>query len=274
MLLHAAAAGTSGRVILFLHGFPEFWQAWHRQLAEFSRDCRAIALDLRGYNLSDKPKRTQDYTIEKIVDDVRQVIRAVSGGHRVVLVGHDWGGIAAWALARDNPEVVESLVIINAPHPAIFYRELKRNSRQRIASSYAGFFQLRGVAEAALTVFDHAALRWMIFGISTKPQMFSPELRAAYREAWNQPRAVHSGLNYYRNLRALKCMACAPAANWQIQVSTLVLWGEQDPALLTTNLVGLEQFVSRLKVRRHPTATHWIVHEETEWVNDAIRAFL
>lgn len=272
--LHAAAAGTGGRVILFLHGFPEFWQAWHRQLAEFSRDCRAIALDLRGYNLSDKPEHTQAYALERIVDDVRRVIRAIPRGRGVVLVGHDWGGITAWALARENPELIQSLVIINAPHPVIFYRELKRNWRQRIASSYAGFFQLRGPAEIALKVFDHAALRKMVFGISVKPQMFTPELRAAYRNAWNQPRAISSGLNYYRNLRALKRMVSEPAASWQVRVSTLVLWGEQDPALLTTNLMGLEQFVPRLTVRRHPTATHWIVHEEPEWVNGEIREFL
>lgn len=271
--LHAAQAGERGSLLLFLHGFPECWQAWHRQLPEFARDHRAVALDLRGYNLSDKPPDTASYALSKIVDDLRHVIRALSPDHPARVVGHDWGGIAAWVLARESPELLERLVIINAPHPAVFYRELKQNPMQRVASSYAGFFQLRGVAEAALQAFDFAALRKMIFGTSAKPRMFPPELRAAYREAWSRPHALTAGLNYYRNLRALQRLVKS-SESWTINVPTLVLWGEQDPALLKTNLVGLDRFVPQLQIQRHPGATHWIVHEEPDWVNAAIRAFI
>lgn len=271
--LHAAAAGDAGPLMLFLHGFPEFWQAWHRQLAEFSRDHRAVALDLRGYNLSDKPRRTADYTIAKLVADIRHILVELSPGRPAIVVGHDWGGIIAWTLAREAPELFQRLVIINAPHPAIFYRELKRSCAQRFASSYGLFFQLNGIAEATLAAFGFAALRWMLFGISTRPERFSPELRAAYREAWRQRHALRGGLAYYRNVRDLRRSIVSPA-NWQIDVPTLVLWGDKDPALLRGNLDGLEAFVPRLTVRRHADATHWIVHEDPEWVNAAIRAFV
>jgi pimeloyl-ACP methyl ester carboxylesterase len=103
--------------------------------------------------------------------------------------------------------------------------------------------------------------------------MFSPELRAAYREAWAQPRAITCGLHYYRNLRALRAAAREPPS-WRIAVPTLVLWGERDAALRSTNLNGLEDFVPQLVVKRHATATHWVVHEEPAWVNDAIREVL
>jgi epoxide hydrolase 4 len=271
--LHAATNGTSGPVMLFLHGFPEFWGAWHRQLDEFSPQFRTVALDLRGYNRSDKPDGAANYVISKLVDDIRAVLRSLSGGQRAIVVGHDWGGIIGWSLACESPELLERLIIINAPHPVLFHRELKQNSAQRIASSYAGFFQLRGVAEAALQAFDYAALRKMVFGTSAKPRMFSSELRRAYRDAWSQPGAITGGLNYYRNVRALR-QAVAQPPSWRIEVPTLVLWGERDPAVLLGNLVGLDEFVPQLTVRRHAAATHWVVHEEPEWINESIRAFI
>jgi pimeloyl-ACP methyl ester carboxylesterase len=258
--------------MLFLHGFPEFWQAWHRQLREFGRDHYAVAVDLRGYNLSDKPSGKTNYVLPRIVDDIRRALRELSPRRPAVVVGHDWGGIATWVLARDSPDLLRRMVIVNAPHPAIFLRELKQNPGQQIASSYAGFFQLRGVAESTLRAFDFAALRKMVFGITAKPRMFSPNLRAAYREAWAQPQALESCLNYYRNIAALKRIA--NGMNRRIDVPTLVLWGEKDPSLRPTNLIGLDRLVKDLTIRRHPKATHWIVHEEPVWVNAAIRRFI
>ena len=271
--LHGAAAGERGPLILFLHGFPEFWEAWHRQLIEFGRDYRAVALDLRGYNLSGKPKGVRAYALPKLVDDICHVLHALSPREPAIVVGHDWGGIIGWSLARERPELLDRLVIINAPHPAIFLRELKQNRGQLFASSYAAFFQLRGIAETVLRAFDYAALRKMVFGLSSKPQVFTRTLRARYREAWGQPRALPASLHYYRNIRALR-RAAASKETWRINVPTLVLWGDQDPALVGANLVGLDQFVPRLTLLRHPSATHWIVHEEPEWVNAAIRTFI
>lgn len=271
--LHAVRAGESGPVMLFLHGFPEFWMAWHRQLPEFARDHQVVALDLRGYNLSDKPRGVAAYALPRVVEDIRHVVRLLSPGRPAILVGHDWGGIAAWALARESPELVERLVIINAPHPVLFFRELKRSWAQRLASSYAGFFQLPWIAEEVVTAFDYAALRKMVFGITAKPENFPIEVRAKYREAWRQPGAVSAGLNYYRNLKALKRLL-DDGRPWEIDIPTLVLWGDRDPALLRGNLVGLDQLVRQLTIRRHASATHWIAHEEPAWVNGHIREFL
>jgi pimeloyl-ACP methyl ester carboxylesterase len=271
--LHAAAEGENGPLILFLHGFPEFWQAWHRQLTAFSRDHRAVALDLRGYNLSDKPEGVENYTLPAIVEDIRHVLQQLSPGRPAILVGHDWGGIAGWLLAHESPALLERMVIINAPHPSLLYRELKHNPGQALASSYAGFFQLGGVAETALRAFDFTALRKMLFGVTSKPSMFEPELRAAYLQAWAQPGALKSSLNYYRNIAAFVAVADRLKTG-KIEVPTQVLWGEMDPTLLTANLVGLDEHVRTLEIKRHSSATHWIVHEEPDWVNSAIRGFL
>lgn len=131
--LHYASAGE-GKLILFLHGFPEFWYMWKEQLAEFSRDYRAVALDMRGYNLSSKPAEVEAYGIDFLIEDVRG-LAAHLGYEKFILAGHDWGGVVAWAFALRHPNLLEKLIIVNAPHPAIFRRELRENPRQQAAST-------------------------------------------------------------------------------------------------------------------------------------------
>jgi epoxide hydrolase 4 len=124
------------KLIVFLHGFPEFWYAWRRQLEEFGREYVAVAPDMRGYNLSSKPAEIHEYEIGKLVGDVHALVEHLSAKHglrgrKCFLVGHDWGGAVAWAVAIAAPEIVEKLVIINAPHPKIFERELTENPAQQ-----------------------------------------------------------------------------------------------------------------------------------------------
>ena len=271
--LHAATVGGSGPLMLFLHGFPEYWRAWHRQLGEFGKNHRAVALDLRGYNLSDKPEAVDAYTVPRLIGDIRAALMSLSPGQPAILVGHDWGGILAWALARESPSLLSHMVILNAPHPVLFYRELTQTLSQPLSSFYAGLFQLRGITEAALAAGDHALLKGMVWGASAKPEMFPDELRKDYLRAWSEPGALRGGLNYYRNVSVSKALV-QDAASWKIHVPTLVLWGEKDPSLRVGNLEGLEAFVDTLVVKRHPSATHWIAHEEPAWVNARIADFL
>jgi len=127
--LHYARAGH-GQLILFAHGFPEFWFQWRRQLDEFERDYLVVAPDLRGYNLSDKPAGVSQYEISYMVDDLL-ALAAHIGQKKFFLVGHDWGGVVCWFLAARHPEAVRKLVILNAPHPAVFARELRNNPAQQ-----------------------------------------------------------------------------------------------------------------------------------------------
>ena len=275
--LHYVTAGR-GPLIVFVHGFPEFWYEWRRQLVEFARDHQAVAPDMRGYNLSGKPADLAQYRVPNMVEDLRAL--AVHLGHeRFVLVGHDWGGVIAWAFAAAHPELLERLVIINAPHPAIFDREIRENPAQQSASRYMLTFR-SPEAEGLLSADNYALL---IEALSRDlGERFTAADRAAYREAWSQPGALTGGLNYYRAAGvgpsggdgALARPRGGDVPPLIVRVPTLVIWGERDRALLTGNLVGLERFVPDLTIERIPDGSHWVVHEQPERINRLIRDFL
>lgn len=273
--LHCVVNGE-GKLIVFLHGFPEFWYVWRNQLAEFGKDYMAVAPDMRGYNLSDKPKKASDYELPLLVSDVVALIEKLGKGKKAILVAHDWGGAVAWNVAITHPECLEKLVIINAPHPATFLRELKTNPKQRKASSYMALFA-SGLGETVLKANNYQRLKTAIFEKSAKPEIFSESEKEMYVSAWSQPGAIAGGLSYYR---AFACQSfknifgkSAPR-KLKVTVPTLVIWGEKDTALLPGNLDGLENYVSNLQVKRIPDGTHWVIHEQPDLINRYIREFI
>ena len=278
--LHYVASGK-GPLIVFLHGFPEFWYEWKNQLAEFGKDHLAVAPDMRGYNLSAKPPGVEPYEMKNLVEDVRALADHL-GHKKFVLVGHDWGGVVAWAFAIAHPDRLEKLIIVNAPHPAVFARLLRDDPAQQKASQYMLMF--RGdQAEATLSVNHYTPLVNIVLGPGLKTGVFTEQDRDAYIQAWSQPGALTGGLNYYRaaGIGPPTPGAEAPSGNFAaaggqfaVKVPTLVIWGEKDTALLTGNLVGLDQFVSSLSIKRIPEGSHWVIHERPAEVNGYIRDFL
>ena len=268
--LHYLAEGA-GPLMIFLHGFPEYSGAWKDQLAEFGKDHLAVAPDMRGYNLSEKPAELEQYRMVNLVEDVRALAEML--GHKpFTLVGHDWGGVVAWSFAIAHPEYLDRLVIVNAPHPAIFRRLLAEDAAQQQASRYMQLLR-SPEAEQTLTANNYAWLTGALFG----GKLFGTEEdKRGYIEAWSQPGALTGGLNYYRAMRAgaSDARAAPDPATLVVKVPTLVIWGEKDTALLTGNLVGLEQFVPQLTVRRIPEGSHWVIHEYPALVNSYIREFL
>lgn len=282
--LHYVKEGSGDKTMLFLHGFPEFWYEWKHQLKEFGQDFTAVAYDQRGYNLSSKPERVEDYAVPLIVADIKAMFEkfGTTPENKGILVAHDWGGAVAWAFAIRFPAYLEKLIIINAPHPGVFARELQSNPAQQKASAYMNFFR-SAQAEATLSANDCAALQQALFKSSTKPHVFSDEDRQMYLDAWTQPGALTGGLNWYRAANAGPPTENEPnrqtnlvpsLASLTVNVPTLVIWGEQDHALLTGNLEGLEQFVPDLTIKRIPNGSHWVIHEEPELVNRYIREFI
>jgi pimeloyl-ACP methyl ester carboxylesterase len=278
--LHYVTCGQ-GPLVLFLHGFPEFWYAWKDLLADFGRDHQAVAVDMRGYNESSRPAAVEQYRIEHLVEDVRALADHL-GRERFVLVAHDWGGGVAWAFAIRHPERLDGLVVINAPHPAIFQRELRENPAQQQASRYMLVFRSPD-AEAILAADGHAALVKAVLAEGLARGYFTEADRRAYVEAWSRPGTLTGGLNYYRAARlGPPGGEDAPARgnfglaepSLVVRVPTLVVWGEQDRALLPGNLEGLEAFVPDLTVRRVPDGTHWVVHEHPDLVIRYIREFI
>jgi epoxide hydrolase 4 len=271
---------TSGKgpLIIFLHGFPEFWYEWKDQLAEFARDHRVVAPDMRGYNMSAKPVGVEHYQMKDLVEDVRALADHL-GYKKFILVGHDWGGGVAWGFAIAHPEYLEKLVIVNCPHPAILARELANNPMQQKASQYMLLFR-SPQAEQILSANNYAALVEAVLGDGLKSGVFTEADKQAYIAAWSQPGALTGGLNYYRAANLGPPVPGAPAAppsdpdNMLVKVPTLVIWGEKDTALLTGNLDGMDKFVPDLTVKRIPDGSHWVIHEKPALVNGYIREFI
>lgn len=274
--LHTMAAG-SGRLVLFLHGFPDFWRCWRAQLEHFGADHLAVAPDMRGFNLSDHPADPAQYRAKILVEDIRQLAK-IHTQERFVLVAHDWGGAVAWAFALAHPDLLSHLIIINFPHPYTFWRELARNAAQQKASEY--MLLLRDAkAGRVLSENGYARLLKMRFGDAGPPDEAT---RLAYLEAWAQPGALEGSLNYYRTSPLYPPTDGDPGAarlkleakDFVVRVPTLVLWGEEDKALLPCILDGMGTLVESLEVVRVPDAGHWLMEEKPGLVNAAIRRFI
>jgi len=283
--LHYARAGA-GPLMVFVHGFPEFWYEWKHQIAEFGRDHLAVAPDLRGYNLSSKPTSLDDYRMPKLVEDLHALVGGIlksTGQTKFTLVAHDWGGVVAWVFAAQYPDLLDKLVIVNAPHPTIFGRLLREDPDQQKASQYMLMFR-SPEAEATLSKNDYAWLKAAVLGAGLRDGTVTEQDQKEYVAAWSQPGALTGGLNYYRAAAigppptsgSVPSQEAAPSADapLMVRVPTLVIWGEKDTALLTGNLTGLDQVVPALTIKRIPGGTHWVVRENAPEVNRIIREYL
>jgi pimeloyl-ACP methyl ester carboxylesterase len=273
--LACRGAGTGRARVLLLHGFPEAAFVWDDVMQRLAPCAASVAPNLRGYPGSSAPADLAAYRARHLVADVAAAIEAL-GSPIDLLVAHDWGGALAWALAAQRPELMRRLLIVNAPHPAAFLRELRENPAQREASAYMNFL-CRPDAEARLAERGFARL-WPFFGAA--PAWLTPELREQYLASWSA--GLSGPLNYYRAspLRAasgsddgLKSLVL-PDDAVTVRVPTTVLWGERDHALLPALLHGLEHWVPDLQVQRVPDASHWIVHEQPALVADLIQRLL
>jgi epoxide hydrolase 4 len=268
--LHVVRAGEGAPVIL-LHGFPEHWYSWRRQMTALAdAGFAAWAPDLRGYNLSDRPAGRESYRLHYLVEDIAALVRA-TGQARAHVVGHDWGGIIAWAFAMAHPALLDRLVILNAPHPRLYLEKVRRPP-QMLRSWYVLFFQLPGLPERALSAWDFRMVRRMFRHGPARRWAFSDEDIEQYVTALARPRALTAALNYYRASLGSELGAYARSA--LIEAETLVIWGERDPALGIELLDGLERVAPRLRVQRLPDAGHWVQNEAPEEVSRLLVDFL
>jgi pimeloyl-ACP methyl ester carboxylesterase len=267
--LHYVEAGAGPPVVL-LHGFPEFWYSWRHQLpALAAAGFRALAPDLRGYNESDRPAGPRNYRLGLLVEDVAGLISQLGG--RAAVVGHDWGGVLAWELAMRRPEVVGRLVVLNAPHPAAFRRELS-NPVQWLRSWYVLFFQLPWLPEWLLGAGDYALLERALRRQPARPDAFTPEDVRRYKEALGRPGARTAALNYYRALFRYPRELSRPVR--RVTAPTLLIWGERDAYLGSGLSRGLGRWVSDLRVERLPGASHWVQNDDPARVNRLLIEFL
>lgn len=267
--LHAVAAGPAeAPLVLLLHGFPEFWWGWRRQIGPLAAaGFRVVVPDLRGYNLSDKPRGVAAYALDEVAGDVAALAGSL-GRERFAVVGHDWGAILTWHLATRAPDRVERAAVLNGPHTGTMGPFVRAHPAQALRSWYVGFFQMPLLPEAMLRVRDFAAMRGAMLGTARKGTFTEADF-GRYREAWSQPGALTAMLNWYRAL-----VRHGGTPRERIRVPLRVIWGERDTALDRGLVKAGLALCDRGDVHWIPDATHWVQHEAAERVNALLIEFL
>jgi pimeloyl-ACP methyl ester carboxylesterase len=271
-------AGT----IVFLHGFPENWHTWRKQIDYFSQSHRVIAPDLPGYHQSSKPASLAFYQLPNLINIMARFVQMVSDGESVTLVAHDWGGAIAWPLVAFHKDLFTKLVILNAAHPSTFTREMLNNPIQRQKSDYIHELIAEN-AEQIIIADNYQLLQRMFNDLNGEPTISAFEMDE-YKQSWKSPGVLTSMLNYYRAMPQLVPREChdMPKPDTSkfkipqihIEIPTLVLWGEQDLAFVPELLDGLHEYVNELTIARFKTGNHWIHHQFAQQVNLAIEQFI
>jgi epoxide hydrolase 4 len=267
--LHALEAGPAdGPLVILLHGFPELWYGWHRQIEPLAAaGYRVLVPDQRGYNLSDKPRGIGSYRLDLLAGDVIGLIDA-AGRDRARVVGHDWGGAVAWWVGINFPHRVERLAVLNVPHPYVMRRHLRHNRAQRRKSWYIFFFQLPWLPELYFRRRNWAAGERALLATS-RPGTFTAADLALYREAWSQPGAITAMIHWYR--AGLRRPPPRPAGP-RVEVPALLIWGTGD------RFLGREMAQPSIDLCDHGRlelldASHWVQHEEPAAVQRLLLEF-
>ncbi len=267
--LHAVAVGPKdGPVVVLLHGFPEFWYGWRRQIEPLAAaGFRVIVPDQRGYNLSSKPSGVAAYALPELVSDVIAIADQL-GKEKISLAGHDWGAAVAWSTALLHPQRIAKLVVLNVPHPSVMRKFLSTSPRQLLRSWYMFFFQLPWLPEALFSASDFSVGSWSLLR-SSRQGTFSPEDLTQYRAAWSQPGALTAMLNWYRALFRIRIKF----QDKTVRVPTRILWGERDDFLLTEMAHQSLRYCTSAELFTFASATHWLQHEEPARVSELLIDF-
>ena len=261
-------ASPTAPLAICLHGFPEYWGAWQRQLpALLNAGYRVWMPDMRGYGRSECPPKVADYRTDILADDIAGLIQA-SGTQRCMLIAHDWGAMVAWFVAAKYPELIEKMVIANVPHPRVMRRTVFRSLRQFLASWYVFFFQLPFLPELLLSLFNFKLLS-KIMTSSANENSFSAEDMEGYRAAWRKS-GLSPMLAYYR--AALRHQHLPPEA--PITVKILILWGKKDWFLTCGMANRSVELCNDGALVFFEEATHWVQHDVTQQFNEKLISFL
>jgi len=282
--LHYAETGSGDDLVLLLHGFPEFWYSWRHQLTALGTRFHVVAPDMRGYNLSEKPPRVVDYSMDALVKDVIGLIDHF-GAAKAAIVGHDWGAGVAWAVAQKYPDRISKLAVLQVPPAAAWRANLTVG--QLLRSWYMFFFQLPLVPEWVIRRNNFKGLDGVFKDHVVRAGSFTDADVQAYREALSQPGALTSAINYYRAnvfriMRKSKTASTSePSAEKEIgkdrgvRMPTLFIFGEQDVAILPQTVNGVADYVDAPYTElRIADSGHWVQNEAVKEVNTALVEFL
>jgi len=273
--LHYVEAGREeAPLLLFVHGFPEFWFSWRHQLKHFQHQFRVVAFDNRGYNRSSQPEGIGNYALENLVEDVRGLVKGL-GAEKCSVVAHDWGGPIAWTFAALHPHMVENLIICNCPHPISMKTNQRENWRQMLKSWYMVFFQCPVLPELLAMSEDSAQLNSLLKDANLPDHQ---EVVEAYKFAFRDYATWNRAINYYR------CAASKGSRQWvdqgvgkklqMIQVRTLLIFGTLDKYLTVKSAEDSANFVKDFRLELLEGVSHWVQQEAPEAVNTLIEDFL
>ena len=254
--IHYASLGK-GPLIVMIHGFPDFWYTWRDQMEALSDKFQCVAIDQRGYNLSDKPKGVENYDVRLLVGDVAAVIKSL-GKEKAIIVGHDWGGLVAWQVALNLPDMTEKLIILNLPHPRGLSRELANNPAQQKASQYARNFQ------AGTTMTAEQLTFWVK----------DPEVRKKYLEAFKRS-DIEAMMNYYKRNYPREPYTEDTSPIVKTKMPVLMIHGLGDTALLSGALNNTWDWMGMdLTLVTIPGASHFVQQDASDLVSRSMRAWL
>jgi len=267
--IHYVSAGE-GPLVVFIHGFPDFWYTWRHQMAGLMDRFRVIAIDQRGYNLSGHAEGEDGYAMRYQTGDVAMVIRD-AGAESATIVGHDLGGFVAWEFAFAFPQMTDGLVVLDAPHPASLARELIINVQQRRASQYAVRFKQGSASDPDI-----------FFGNPMTPSALASwvtdeSARARYVEAFERS-DLEGMLDFYKlsypdvpEPGATIRMPELP----RIAMPVLMFHGLQDPYLLASGLNGTWEWMDgELTIVTVPESGHFVQHEAADLVTRTLRSWV
>lgn len=272
--IHYVTTGI-GPLVVLLHGFPQFWFAWRYQIPELAKQFKVVAPDLRGYGDTDKPLKVSDYRTSILAEDIACLIKAI-GYEKAHIVGHDWGGGIAWMMALKHPQVIDRLVVINCPHPKIFFRALRSNPNQIKRSWYIFMLQLPYIPELIFRLSPKTFLKHVFKGNSIRREAFSNEDIEKYAKELMKPDALTSAINYYRAaFRNISSSREVESSEKRIETPTLLIWGEDDFALGQELTLGMEPlFKNSFRIHYIPHCGHWVNEEQPELVNQVLMEYL
>ena len=265
-------AGTGDTLALLLHGFPECAYSWRYQIPLLARlGYRVWAPNLRGYGKTDRPEGISEYAIDKLEQDVADLIDAACA-KSVLLCGHDWGGWIAWHFAMHRLRPIERLIVMNVPHPACFHQRA-RTLRQLRKSWYIALFQIPHLPELLLSRHNCELVARAFTRMAVDKSRFPDHVLQVFRANACEPGALTAMVNYYR-AAGRSALARRQRGFPRVDVPTLMIWGEQDTALGKELTYGTDQYVRDLAVRYLPDVSHWVQQEAPEKVNDILEAWL
>lgn len=270
---HYVEAGE-GPLIVLMHGFPEFWYSWRKQIPVLAQaGFKVVAPDMRGYNETDKPEGVANYDIELIQQDMIALVKHL-GYEKAVIVGHDWGGGVAWQLGQDHPEIIDKLIILNCPPVAVLFGQLLTNPKQMLKSWYIFMFQIPGLPERRMQNNLREVLTRGYRGWSHNKDAFIDADIDEYIKAFDRPYGISGPINWYR--AAMRNMKKKQYRNMRpVNVDTLVIWGEDDRALGKELTYNFKKYCTKgYDIKYIPNCSHWVQNDAAEQVNEYLLEYL